>query len=73
MPMTRGMESACYVKMAPGVTAADLRQKLVVSRAPGALTRRGGEAAQGGGFCLVPGPPRLHSSWVPVGIAVQVC
>ncbi|KAL4424345.1 hypothetical protein ABPG75_001646 [Micractinium tetrahymenae] len=29
MPMTRGMESACYVKMASGVTAADLRQKLV--------------------------------------------
>lgn len=25
MPMTRGMESSCYVKMAPGITVADLR------------------------------------------------
>ncbi|KAL4859021.1 putative N-acetyl-gamma-glutamyl-phosphate reductase [Chlorella vulgaris] len=28
MPMTRGMEAACYVKMAEGVTVADLRQCL---------------------------------------------
>jgi N-acetyl-gamma-glutamyl-phosphate reductase len=28
MPMTRGMESDCYVKMAPGVTVADLRKCL---------------------------------------------
>jgi N-acetyl-gamma-glutamyl-phosphate reductase len=28
MPMTRGMESACYVKLAPGVTAADCRELL---------------------------------------------
>ena len=30
MPMTRGMESSCYVKMAPGVTVADLRKCLEV-------------------------------------------
>lgn len=28
MPMTRGMESACYVKLANGATAADLRKHL---------------------------------------------
>ena len=28
MPMSRGMEAACYVKMAPGVTVADLRRTL---------------------------------------------
>lgn len=30
MPMTRGMESACYVKLANGATAADLRKHLQV-------------------------------------------
>ncbi len=30
MPMNRGMETACYVKMAPGVTVADLRKCLEV-------------------------------------------
>lgn len=34
MPMTRGMEAACYVKMAEGVTVADLRQCLEVSSGP---------------------------------------
>lgn len=28
MPMTRGMESSCYVKLAGGATVADLRAKL---------------------------------------------
>jgi hypothetical protein len=35
MPMTRGMESSCYVKMAPGVTVADLRKCLEVGWAGG--------------------------------------
>ena len=35
MPMTRGMESACYVKLTPGTTVADLRACLEVSRREG--------------------------------------
>lgn len=30
MPMTRGMEAACYVKLANGATVADLRKTLEV-------------------------------------------
>lgn len=38
MPMTRGMEAACYVKLAPGASVADLRKALEVglARAAGA-------------------------------------
>lgn len=35
MPMTRGMESACYVKLAGGATAADLRMHLQASARAG--------------------------------------
>ena len=32
MPMTRGMQSTCYVKMADGVDVQQLRQRLEVNR-----------------------------------------
>lgn len=32
MPMTRGMESACYVKLADGASAGELRMHLQVSQ-----------------------------------------
>lgn len=32
MPMTRGMQSTCYVKLAQGATVDQLRQKLQVGR-----------------------------------------
>ena len=60
MPMTRGMESACYVKLAGGATAADLRAKLVV--------RRGGGC---GAAARPPGALPAAGSWrrVPAGLA----
>lgn len=37
MPMTRGMEAACYVKLANGATVADLRAALEASGSTSAL------------------------------------
>ena len=39
MPMTRGMEAACYVRMAPGAIAEQLRAALAVSARPCARPR----------------------------------
>jgi N-acetyl-gamma-glutamyl-phosphate reductase len=48
MPMSRGMEAACYVKLAPGRSVADLRQCLEVrapAEEPAALVAWGARAA----------------------------
>lgn len=64
MPMTRGMESACYVKLANGATAADLRKHLQVGTC--VLIHKGGWAAWGPACGLLLG---LHGCWAARGLA----